>query len=67
MDQIFVAAAVAWALDVKPPSVYVAPPTLRRIVFPYVCWQVFMSALGVMSFLVKTQEKLKSTYSIWEQ
>ena len=42
--QIWSAAALACCSEVKPPSVYVAPPMERRIVLPFV-WQVFMSSL----------------------
>jgi hypothetical protein len=34
MDQMFVAAAVAAAVEENPPSVYVAPPIERRMVLP---------------------------------
>ncbi len=36
IDQMLLAAAIAAADDEKPPSVYVAPPIERRMVFPYV-------------------------------
>jgi hypothetical protein len=43
--QILSAPISAAEAEEKPPSVYVAPPIERRIVFPYEFWHVAISAL----------------------